>query len=373
MIFPNVQIITQNKNIYFSDFYNTSIERNTQRYSYLQSYFNLQPNSAIIVVSQICKTYKKVINFIKENNIRNVYFFIDDIFRSSLENSFIKISEDYEELQKIKFIIKKTKIKNYKIYHCEVANEKLLNLNIDYADLFLNDYIINVRNYELQKKNEILYKISCLNNRGDVHRQSIGLLLCKKKDIFLTVNERLPAKKLLNNSLFDIKNLDLSTLNLICNNIDYLDNNFQNYLDPLNKDQTFLKNTIQHNNFTYDIIQKSFLNIITETCYTSPFVNISEKTIKPIICKRPFLMLGTPGSLQHLHNLGFKTFDNWWDEGYDLELDHAKRLEKVYYIADNILNKSFEDLQILLTDMEGILDFNLKHLKKISKKLLPVI
>lgn len=371
MIYPNIHILTQDKNIYFSDFGNKSIQRNTSRYSYLN--LNLEDNTAIIVVSQLCKNYKKVINFIKENKISNIYFFIDDIFRSSLENSFNRLSQDFEEIQKIKFIINKTKIKNYKIFHCEVVTEKIHGLDLEYADLFLNDFIApNKERVKIKKKKSITYKVSCLNNRSDIHRQAISLLLCKKDATFLTINCHLPGNQFLNNRSFNIKNLDAPVSDLIHKNIKYLEKNFLNYLDPSIKKKGYLKSNIQHNDFAYNAIQQSFLNIITETCYTSNYVNISEKTIKPIICKRPFLMLGPPHSLQHLRELGFKTFNNWWDESYDLETDCAKRLQMVYYIADEILNKSFDELHKILSEMNEVLEYNYQHLNNMPEKLLPV-
>jgi hypothetical protein len=373
MIFPNIQILTKDKNIYFNDFLNNSIERKTERYSYLRTHYNLDQYTAIIIISQINKTYKKVVNFIKVNNISTIYFFVDDVFRSSLENSFLTLSENFEEIKKIKKIIDKTKIKNYKIFSCEVINEKIFDLEINYADLYLNDFIKTKKNYQLLKKQSLNYKISCLNNRRDVHRLAISALLCDRKHVFITMNDRLPLTHLINNNFFNIKNLDADLINLLYKNINYLNEHFSKFLDPLNYDQTVLKNTIQNNKFSYKIIQNSFLNIVTETCYTSKYINISEKTIKPIMCKRPFLILGIPGSILHLKNLGFKTFNKWWDESYDLELDHAKRLQKVYYIADEILNKSASELEFMLDDMLEILDYNKNHLNKISKNLLPII
>jgi hypothetical protein len=373
MIYPNVQIITKNKNIYFADFYNTSIERNTNRYLYLRKDLELNNDKAVVIISQINRNYKKVINFIKENKISTVYFFIDDVFRSSLGNSFMKLSDDYEEIKKIKHIISKTKVKNYKIFHCELVKEKIYDLEINYADLFVNEYVKSGKNHKLQKNKKIIYKISCLNNREDIHRQTISTLLCKKNDVLLTANQLLEKEKLLDNALFNLKNLDLQVLELFNSNFNYLSENFLNYLDPLNKDQAYLKSKIQNNNFPFDSIQKSFLNIITETCYTSNFVNLSEKTFKPIICKRPFLILGVPGCLQHLKDLGFKTFNKWWNESYDLELDNAKRLQQVYYITENILNTPFEDLKIMLNEMNDILEHNHNHLNYVSKHLVPLI
>jgi hypothetical protein len=373
MIYPNIQIISKIENIYFTDYYNKSLSRKTSAYNYLRSYFNLDQNFALVIISVQLKNTKGVINFIKNNNISKVYFFIDDVFRSSLENSFLKKSEEFEELKIIKHIINKTKIKNYKIFSCEVVNKKIFGFDIEYADLYLTNFIKRTKNYELLNKKNLDYKISCLNNRSDIHREYISVLLCKKEDVFLTMNEKMPLDNLIDINVFNINHLDNILINLFLTNSKYFNDNSSKFLDPLSATQSFLNSTIQNNDFTYQIIQNSFLNIITETCYSSNYVYISEKTIKPIICKRPFLMLGTPGSILHLKNLGFKTFNRWWDESYDLELNHAKRLQKVYYIAEEILNKSMLELEIILDEMSEVLNHNRNHLNTVSKKLLPMI
>jgi len=67
----------------------------------------------------------------------------------------------------------------------------------------------------------------------------------------------------------------------------------------------------------------SFLNIVTETNYQTggmPF--LTEKTFKPIIGMRPFLILGPNGTVDWLHNNGFKTFNRDFKlSGQDLSID----------------------------------------------------
>jgi hypothetical protein len=62
-------------------------------------------------------------------------------------------------------------------------------------------------------------------------------------------------------------------------------------------------------------------------------VLISEKGYKPIAFYHPFVILGPGGILQSLRNFGFETFDNLFDESYDLESDWVKRLD---CLVDNV-------------------------------------
>jgi len=55
----------------------------------------------------------------------------------------------------------------------------------------------------------------------------------------------------------------------------------------------------------------TFLNIVTETNYqTDGYPFLTEKTFKPIIGMRPFLILGPNGTVDWLHDNGFKTFNS---------------------------------------------------------------
>jgi hypothetical protein len=78
--------------------------------------------------------------------------------------------------------------------------------------------------------------------------------------------------------------------------------------------------------------------VVPETQHKDLFF-VTEKTIKPIATKTPFLILSTPGYLQYLRGLGFKTFGTLIDESYDSEEDLEKRTQmivnQVKYIVDH--------------------------------------
>jgi hypothetical protein len=108
-------------------------------------------------------------------------------------------------------------------------------------------------------------------------------------------------------------------------------------------------------------LQQSFLYVCTETVFNYPDVYLTEKTYKGITAKRPFVLLAAPGSLQLLKQFGFKTFDRWWDESYDLEARDHVRLLKVYAIIKKICSHSIDELKLLLSDMEETLEYNFHH------------
>ncbi len=105
----------------------------------------------------------------------------------------------------------------------------------------------------------------------------------------------------------------------------------------------------------------TFLNIITESLIDTASVFYSEKTFKPMACAQPFIMYGNPFSLKKLKEYGFKTFDKWWDESYDNELDFAVRTEKIIDVLKEIASWDFEKCYQVTQEMEEILihNFNL--------------
>jgi len=64
--------------------------------------------------------------------------------------------------------------------------------------------------------------------------------------------------------------------------------------------------------------------------------------------------------------MGYKTFDKWWDESYDDELDVEKRIDIITKILKSFENKSKEELIEIRNDMNSIL----KHNQEIFKKQL---
>jgi hypothetical protein len=75
----------------------------------------------------------------------------------------------------------------------------------------------------------------------------------------------------------------------------------------------------------------SYCNLILETLYDAEQSNgtfLTEKTFKPIRHAQPFMIFGTPNSLDTLRSLGYKTFDHALDNSYDKELDNTQRYIK---------------------------------------------
>lgn len=110
---------------------------------------------------------------------------------------------------------------------------------------------------------------------------------------------------------------------------------------------------------------KIFLEVVCETFFEGNVFTITEKTIRPILLKTPFIIQGPPNYLKNLKKLGFKTFDKWWDEVYndasalpkDQELTWSTK--KILTLLDNIAKLPVSHLEQLYHDMKPTLEYNL--------------
>jgi len=83
----------------------------------------------------------------------------------------------------------------------------------------------------------------------------------------------------------------------------FADGDCGEYITSINRDTTL--------STWFSIVSEASFGDNENTCF------LSEKIFKPIICSHPFIIFGNKGSLQHLKNMGYKTFSPYIDETYD--------------------------------------------------------
>lgn len=98
-------------------------------------------------------------------------------------------------------------------------------------------------------------------------------------------------------------------------------------------------------------------------------IDINEKLFKPIICMQPFIILGEPELLKSLKELGYKTFDKWINEGYDLILDDNERFDFVVNEVKRLNSLTYEELSNMLKEMLPVLEHNANLHKSKVKNL----
>lgn len=87
-----------------------------------------------------------------------------------------------------------------------------------------------------------------------------------------------------------------------------------------------------------NVYNQTAYSAVAETCFHDNFAFYTEKTSKPMIAKRLFVMFAGQGYLANLRKLGFRTFDGIIDESYDNEPDAIVRWrrawEQMCWLAD---------------------------------------
>ena len=119
--------------------------------------------------------------------------------------------------------------------------------------------------------------------------------------------------------------------------------------------------TVDYNNASADLSLYGYdalWHVVTETVYYDHSLHLTEKIFKPIVTKRPFILVGAPGNLAYLKRYGFKTFDRWIDESYDNETDPTKRIDM---ITTQLEALSEIDLLTQQKEMQEVLEYNHQH------------
>lgn len=367
--YPNIQVISVEQNMAF---FEREDPRPTERYDFLKTMLKLDEYEAAVVISPNLTNLNDLISYIVKKEFKKLYFFIDDVFRASI---FINMAGTPLELLTIDEIIEKTQIKEFRLFHCEILSSSEFryykNTKLKYADLYLLEWSEKLSYLNLPFTNKFKYKVSCFNNRCSSHRLYISALLCKNKEVLTRINQ-INKLENLSNYNFNYLNFNIEIREKIINGVNYISHNKGRFSDSESNGGFIHSNLIQNKEEIYHLIVDSFLNLVTETSYFTNRIYVSEKSLKPIICRRPFIILGPPKTLQHLKNLGFKTFSKWWDESYDSIEDHHNRFIAVYNLTKFILDKNREELSLILKEMQPILDYNLFHFKtNFRKKLKP--
>lgn len=112
------------------------------------------------------------------------------------------------------------------------------------------------------------------------------------------------------------------------------------------------------------------VDVVAETFLQGRSFYPTEKTTRPMLMKKPFLLMGSKCFLIHLRQMGFKTFWEFWDEEYD-GYNMGQRYQKILNIINDLSKKSTAELQQMYQAMQPILEHNYRLLieRSYSKKI----
>jgi len=275
---------------------------------------------------------------------------------------------DYNWIEEIlcntkNYFLKNGKAKNY--YIVVHTHEYPVSLYDEYKDFFTlihepllyNYYTDHFEKITLEKN--IKYAFLSLNNRASVARQSLYYFFNKfnllDKSYFSYLGE---LSRTQYQSYNEITNeiLDVGDATWYHKNLDY---------KSLNKKIPYTIPNDQFGGNDWSVGQlkyynESFCSLVFETYDDQPYPYFTEKIWKPIAFGHPFILYSNPNSLKLLKDMGFKTFDNFWDEDYDV-LSKNHRLEAIFHLTLEIASWSTDKLNDVHMSLLPILEHNQNH------------
>ena len=107
----------------------------------------------------------------------------------------------------------------------------------------------------------------------------------------------------------------------------------------------------------FKVYSNFFVEIANVTYFTGNTFYIDEKLWRPLLSKTPFIVQGPQYFLENLRKLGFQTFSDFWDEGYQEDpASHQPR--EIIKVIDYISNFSNQQLLDMYNSMTPILEHN---------------
>tara|TARA_R110001592_G_scaffold285418_1_gene553810 strand:- start:3712 stop:4665 length:954 start_codon:yes stop_codon:yes gene_type:complete len=110
-----------------------------------------------------------------------------------------------------------------------------------------------------------------------------------------------------------------------------------------------------------------FVELVCETYYSGRTFFPTEKTWRPVMLLTPFIVQGPQWFLHRLRDMGFQTFDRWWDEGYSEDPANHQPHE-IIKVIDYLAHKSTKELNIMYKEMQPVLTHNRKRFMELTSK-----
>ncbi len=104
--------------------------------------------------------------------------------------------------------------------------------------------------------------------------------------------------------------------------------------------------------------ETSWFSVVTETEMLARPCRITEKPFRALVNFHPIVVLGNPGALRLIRELGFESFGGLFDESYDDEPDPRARFERVYDEVARLCRMDEAELARRVSSLSDQLVFN---------------
>ena len=116
--------------------------------------------------------------------------------------------------------------------------------------------------------------------------------------------------------------------------------------------------------------QECAIAVVNETRFAEMTPLLTEKIMNAMLNCRPFIMVGPPGNLEYMRRWGFSTFNDVFDESYDKEKDHTKRLQMIFDLLDKINSMTMDEIRDLYMECYPGIIHNFYHIMELQDSLI---
>jgi hypothetical protein len=114
--------------------------------------------------------------------------------------------------------------------------------------------------------------------------------------------------------------------------------------------------------FTYstplnNLYENILIDVISEPNIKGTTFFPTEKLVRPVLLKNPFIAMASKNYLVYLRQMGFHTFNEFWDEDYD-GYEGADRYLKILSLIDRLAAKSRNELWDIYNSMQYQIEHN---------------
>lgn len=134
------------------------------------------------------------------------------------------------------------------------------------------------------------------------------------------------------------------------------------------------RNTVMlDQNIFLPVYKDILVDVVAETFVQGKTFFPTEKTSRPIMMKKPMIVMASRNYLDYLHQVGFKTFNDFWSEDYD-GYEGKERFLRILELLDTLAKKTTQELEQMYIDMQPILEHNLALLQSrlYHKKIIEI-
>jgi hypothetical protein len=103
----------------------------------------------------------------------------------------------------------------------------------------------------------------------------------------------------------------------------------------------------------YYLSSDTLFTIQSETIIGDSFSDnhfLSEKSWKPLILGKPYIMVGPPGYYKQVQKYGFKLYDELFDYSFDSIQDETERIQKIVYEISKLKEENYTELYLKIKD-----------------------